>query len=143
MVVMETEGSNCFNEALKMGKVAKLDAIKSIATSLGALSVHDKLFEMYKSKQYTIASGVVSDREAVAACLRFADDHRLLVEPACGAGLASVYSSTNFSTNKTGKKNPLDEVVPKENRRPIVIIVCGGDIVSLALLEKWKNMFGL
>lgn len=34
---------------------------------------------------------VCNDTDAVAACLRFAEDHRVLVEPACGAALAAVY----------------------------------------------------
>ena len=31
---------------------------------------------------------VVSDEEATAACMAFADERRMLVEPACGAALA-------------------------------------------------------
>ncbi len=31
---------------------------------------------------------VVSDEEATAACVAFADERRMLVEPACGAALA-------------------------------------------------------
>ena len=34
----------------------------------------------------------VSDGEAMEACVRFANGHRMLVEPACGSVLASVYS---------------------------------------------------
>ena len=37
LVTMETEGSNCFNEALKSGKIVTLNGINSIAKSLGAL----------------------------------------------------------------------------------------------------------
>ena len=37
LVTMETEGSNCFNEALKCGKIVTLNGINSIAKSLGAL----------------------------------------------------------------------------------------------------------
>jgi L-serine/L-threonine ammonia-lyase len=53
--------------------------------------------------------------------LRFADDHRILVEPACGAALAAVY----------------DRAAPLVEREPIVVIVCGGAGVSLALLKEW------
>ncbi len=56
--------------------------------------------------------------------MRFADEHRVLVEPACGASLAAVY----------GKATPL------EGLRPIVVIVCGGAGVSLKLLDEWKTM---
>ena len=37
LVTMETEGSNCFNEALKSGRIVTLNGINSIAKSLGAL----------------------------------------------------------------------------------------------------------
>ena len=35
-----------------------------------------------------VRSWVTSDESAVRACMRFAGDHRVLVEPACGAALA-------------------------------------------------------
>jgi len=34
----------------------------------------------------------VTDAEAVSACVSLLDDHRVLVEPACGAALALLYS---------------------------------------------------
>ena len=51
----------------------------------GALSVLPKLFEMEKSKRFLISSNVVADAEAIQATLDFAKDHRMMVEPACGA----------------------------------------------------------
>ena len=137
MVVMETEGAKCFNEALNAGKVIKLDAIKSIASSLGSLSIQKELLEMAQSNDFDVISGVVSDQVAVEACLKFADDHRMLVEPACGAGLSSIYSRNFVNGN-----DPL-QFIPKDNQKPIVVVVCGGDIVSLSLLLNWKHLFSL
>ena len=37
LVTMETEGSTCFNESLKCGKIVTLEGINSIAKSFGAL----------------------------------------------------------------------------------------------------------
>ena len=48
------------------------------------------------------------------------DDHRLLVEPACGAALAPVYAGA----------------LPPEG--PIVVVVCGGASASLEALEAWR-----
>ena len=62
MVVMETDGAKSFNAALHAGEVVKLDAIKSIATSLGSLSIQKELLEMAQSTEFRVISGVVSDR---------------------------------------------------------------------------------
>ena len=137
MVVMETEGAKSFNAALHAGEVVKLDAIKSIATSLGSLSIQKELLEMAQSTEFHVISGVVSDRSAVKSCLRFADDHRMLVEPACGAGLSSIYSDDFCNTDPPLKS------IPPDNKNPVVLVVCGGDIVSLDLLQKWKSDFSI
>ena len=134
---METDGAKCFNEALNAKKVVKLDAVKSIATSLGSLYIQKELSDMAQSKEFNVISGVVSDRAAVNACLKFADDHKMLVEPACGAGLSSIYSDVFVNTT-----HPLN-IIMNENQQPIVLVVCGGDIVSLNLLLMWKDQFSL
>ncbi|XP_037091095.1 serine dehydratase-like [Pollicipes pollicipes] len=79
---METEGADCFSKALEAGKPVVLSGITSLAKSLGALQVSDRLLEW--SRRRPVLSGVVTDRQAVDACARLAADHRLLVEPACG-----------------------------------------------------------
>ncbi len=66
---------------------------------------------------------VVSDKAAVDSCLQFSIDHRLLVEPACGASLAMLY-------------NPAEFLMDKEN---ILVIVCGGAGVTIAQIEAWKQ----
>jgi L-serine/L-threonine ammonia-lyase len=59
----------------------------------------------------------------VDACLRFADDHRVLVEPACGAALAAAYLRAPAIADHD----------------PIVIIVCGGVGVTRELLQQWDE----
>lgn len=132
LVAMETEGANCFNEALKAGKVVTLPAITSVAKTLGALSVSAQLF--HSSKQRPILSELVSDKEAVSSCVRFADDHRMLVEPSCGAALAAVY---------TGVLNRLKENNKLTSLNTAVIIVCGGHSTSFKQLEAWQEEVGL
>jgi L-serine/L-threonine ammonia-lyase len=76
-----------------------------------------------------LSSAICTDAEAVEACLRFAADHRILVEPACGAALAVAYS------------DELRETFLGNVEGPIVFEVCGGSGVSLDLLNQWKEQF--
>ncbi|MFT4182296.1 MAG: pyridoxal-phosphate dependent enzyme [Rhizobium sp.] len=64
----------------------------------------------------------VEDRAAVDACMRFLDDHRVLVEPACGAALAVAYSHA-------------DRLARYER---VLIVVCGGATASIAQLQSWQ-----
>ena len=36
LLTMETQGADCFNKAIGSGRIVRLEAIKSVATSLGA-----------------------------------------------------------------------------------------------------------
>ncbi len=122
ILAVETEGAASFAAAVRAGRLVTLDRITSVATTLGARRVAAKALEW--TERHPITPWQVTDPEAVGACVRFADEHRVLVEPACGASLAAVY----------GRARPL------EGLRPIVIIVCGGAGVSLPLLDEWKKM---
>jgi L-serine/L-threonine ammonia-lyase len=62
------------------------------------------------------------------------DDHRFLVEPASGAALAFIYSNV-FANLK--KRTPC----PAGPASPVVIIVCGGNSVTLELIDEWKRKF--
>jgi L-serine/L-threonine ammonia-lyase len=132
VIAAETEGAASFGYSFQQNRLIRLDAINSIATSLGALEVTPVSLE--RSKQHQSKGGIVrevicTDAQAVNACWEFARDHRLLVEPACGAALATVYS-TDFHEKVTDIEGP------------IVIEVCGGSGVSLELLQQWKNEIG-
>jgi len=122
ILAVETEGAASFAAAVRAGRLVTLDRITSVATTLGARRVAAKALEW--TGRHSITPWQVTDPEAIGACVRFADEHRVLVEPACGASLAAVY----------GRAKPL------EGLRPIVIIVCGGAGVSLPLLDEWKKM---
>jgi len=80
-----------------------------------------------------VLSYVCTDSEAVDACVKFATEHRMLVEPACGAALAPLYSDRLRS-------KLLDELKGDETSA-IVVEVCGGSGVNLDLLESWKAQF--
>ena len=66
---------------------------------------------------------MVSDRDAVRACLDFRQDHGVLVEPACGASLSVVYNR-NEALGTGGR---------------ILVIVCGGTTVNMTQLEAWDR----
>jgi L-serine/L-threonine ammonia-lyase len=121
VLAVETAGAASFAASVQAGRLVTLDKVTSIAITLGARTVTPRALEW--TRHHPIASWVVSDRAAVDACLRFADDHRVLVEPACGAALAAGY----------GRAKPL------EGREPVVIIVCGGAGVNRELLEHWDR----
>ena len=65
---------------------------------------------------------VVTDKEAVQSCFQFLEDHRIMVEPACGASLAPVYNGCDFLQDK---KN-------------ILVIVCGGVGITFKQLQEWN-----
>lgn len=67
-----------------------------MATSLGARQVCQRAFDL--AQVHPVRSAVVTDAQALQACLRFIDDHRLHVEPACGAALALAYGWTKASS---------------------------------------------
>lgn len=126
---VETEGAASFAAAHAAGEPIPITAIDSIATSLGALAVTAATL---RTTIHTTPIQV-SDREAVQACLRFADEQRMLVEPACGASLATIYGEEKLRAIQ-------DSLGDNKN---IVVIVCGGSIVSLELLEFWKKQFNI
>jgi L-serine/L-threonine ammonia-lyase len=119
---VETEGAASLHAGMRAGQRVALDAITSIATSLGAKQVCEQAFALAQSDNIT--SLVVSDADAVRACVRFMDDHRLVVEPACGAALAPVYSGC--AELKTAGDD-------------LLVIVCGGATATAAQLLAWAN----
>ena len=105
----------------------------SIARCLGAKRVSQKSYE-WLSKHH-VTSHVVSDRDAVSACVRLADDHRVLIPPSCGAALTAVYCDVIAKLQKSGQ-------LPG-NLENVVVIVCGGSEVTLETIKKWKEEFKL
>jgi L-serine/L-threonine ammonia-lyase len=124
VVAVETEGAASLHAAIAAGGPVTLDAITSVATSLGAKRVADRAFAC--TREHRIESVVVSDRAAVDACLRFIDDHRLVVEPACGAALAVAYGASPALAT-FGR---------------VLIVVCGGVTATVAQLEAWSRALG-
>ncbi len=121
IVAVETSGAASLAASLQANKLVMLDRIDTIANTLGARQVSAAALEV--ARTMNVSSHIVSDQQALDACKRFLDDHRVLVEPACGAALAAVY----------------DDAPPLKHARNILVIVCGGMGVSLNQLEQWQH----
>ncbi len=122
IIAAETEGADSFAAMLaNNGDTKRLEEISSLAKSLGALEVSDECGRWVK-KGRSIRSVVVSDREAVEACSMLAVHHRVLVEVACGAALAALFREDSLTELGSG---------------PLVVVVCGGNMVSPELLDQW------
>lgn len=118
VIAVETDGAASLHAAVQAGELVTLPAITSIASTLGARRVAPQAFQY--TKEHEITTVTVTDAQAIHACLRFADDMRALVEPACGAALAVAYQNLP---------------VLAQYQRPLMI-VCGGMGVDLANLAK-------
>jgi L-serine/L-threonine ammonia-lyase len=117
----ETEGAASLAQSIQEGRKVTLNTIKTIARSLGARQVAEKAWEW--TQRHPVFPLVVSDQQALNACLRFMDDHRMLVEPACGAALASIY----------------DRLIDSDKYKKVLVVVCGGNGVTTSLLQEWKH----
>lgn len=118
---VETDGAASLAASVAAGRLVALPAITSIATSLGARQVASAAFDLTLSRD--IRPHQVTDRAAVTACLSFLDDHRILVEPACGAALSLAY----------------DPAQPLRDMGRVLVIVCGGATATLAQLQAWAG----
>jgi len=123
ILAVETEGAASLAAAMAAGGPVSLRKIDTIASSLGAKRVAGEAFEW--SRRRPVTSVTVSDAAAVRACIRFADDHLALVEPACGAALSLAYE---------------DHPALRPYTR-VAVIACGGVVVSLQKLDAWRRQF--
>jgi L-serine/L-threonine ammonia-lyase len=134
VVAAETEGAASFSAMFQQGGAdgVKIERITSIAKSLGALEVSAECGRWVRRGR-RLRSSVVSDRQAVQACVDLAVHHRVLVEPACGAAVAAAVR--DGAAARTERRGP-----PADG--PVVVIVCGGGMASPALLKGWVKETG-
>jgi L-serine/L-threonine ammonia-lyase len=125
VVAVETTGAESLHAAILAGEAVLLPEITSIAKCLGARRVADAALDW--TGKHLVRSVVVSDESAVSACLEFANRHRILVEPACGAGLSLIY----------------EEAECLSDAQRILIVVCGGIGVDVDQLNSWVTQLGL
>jgi len=121
VLAVETTGAASLAAAMAADALVSLAKIDTVATTLGAARVAAEALTW--TRRRPVQAWQVSDAAAVLACERFLDDHRVLVEPACGAGLSAIY----------------DAAAPLRGLGSALVIVCGGAGVSLALLRAWAE----
>ncbi|XP_021268839.1 serine dehydratase-like isoform X2 [Numida meleagris] len=133
IIAAETWGAHSFHAALKAGHLVTLPDITSVAKCLGAKTVSARALQC--AQEIQVISEVVEDAEAVRSVERFLDDERMLVQPACGAALALLYSGRLQQLQREGRLGtPLGCVV---------LVVCGGSSMTAALLRDLKSQLGL
>jgi L-serine/L-threonine ammonia-lyase len=121
LVAAETVGADSLNAAIAAGELVTLDAITSLATSLGARRVSEQAFAW--TTRHPVVATTVTDAEAVQACLDVAKEHRVIVEPACGAAVAAT----------------LQRAVPVlRDARNVLVILCGGACATYEDLIDWR-----
>ncbi|KAF1389752.1 hypothetical protein PFLUV_G00076810 [Perca fluviatilis] len=127
VIAMETLGAHSLHAAMKAGELV------TVATTLGLTRVSAQTFKLVG--EHAVFSEVVTDQQAVQAVECFVDDEKVLVEPACGAALAAVYSGVVRRLQAEGKLAP--------RLGPVVVVVCGGNNISLEQLSRLKKQLGM
>ncbi|ANH67506.1 pyridoxal-phosphate dependent enzyme [Mitsuaria sp. 7] len=122
LVAAETVGAHSLNAAIAAGELVTLDAITSLATSLGARRVSEQAFAW--TRRHAVTATTVTDAEAVQACLDVAKEHRVIVEPACGAAVAATLKR---------------EVPALQKARNVLVILCGGACATYEDLIDWRT----
>ena len=129
VLAVETEGTASLATSLKQGRLVTLDKITGIAKTLGAKTVAQGALE--RAMGHPVQSVVVTDREAIEACIEFANGHKCLVEPACGASLSVAYNNRDVLVKIESQTEALATVV---------MIVCGGIGVDLERMREWQGI---
>jgi L-serine/L-threonine ammonia-lyase len=122
IVTCETGGAASFAAAIEAGHPVRLARIDTVATSLGAAKV--AAWPVQHILEFPHECVVLSDDEAIMGVVRYANDLRQLVEPACGVSLAVAY---------------LDHPAIAE-AHDVVIVVCGGVSISAQLVAGWARL---
>lgn len=122
IITCETRGAASFAAAVEAGHPVRLPRIDTVATSLGAVKV--AAWPVQHILDFPHECVVLSDDEAIMGVVRYANDLRQLVEPACGVSLAVAY---------------LDHPAIAE-AHDVVIVVCGGVSISAQLVAGWARL---
>jgi threonine dehydratase len=106
---VETEGADCMSKSLEAGKIVTLEAITSVARTLGAPAPSERTFAL--AQQYLERVIVVPDSEAISALKFLLERLKVLAEPAASCTLAAAERlQHNFSPD-----------------RHVVLVLCGGN----------------
>ncbi|CAD1811326.1 Pyridoxal-phosphate dependent enzyme family protein [Candida parapsilosis] len=128
VLAMETAQAPTFHETVEADKITHLKTVKTIASSLGSPYLSAKSFENYKSHPTHL--GLIDDLDAVQGSIDLFEKFNYLVEPACGASVATVFKKQAL-LQKFGDLKP-DDI--------IIIVVCGGAGVNEKIIERYRKL---
>jgi L-serine/L-threonine ammonia-lyase len=117
LIAVETEGAASFHAAAKAGHAVQL--MRSASPPPG----RQTRVRPGRAVDQGAPSTVLCDRSALSACERFLADHRVLVEPACGASLALAYESADVL----------------EQFKTVLVVVCGGATATVDQIRQWAT----
>ncbi|RDB23982.1 Serine dehydratase-like [Hypsizygus marmoreus] len=173
IVTLETVGSNCFYHSMSCndGRFNSVDKVvpsdvevvydkandvtltrfnkftSRASGSLGASLPSARVVKMALEREGAVCCASVPDEMSMQALLRFADDHKLLVELACSTTLVPAYNPALFNklVPPTDANNPalFNKMVPPTDAnkpRTVVFIVCGGFKVSLEDVAGFRRL---
>jgi len=120
LVGSETSGSASFAAAVAAGHPVTFTP-NTVCSSLAASVV--AAWPVENLARFRWQSAVLTDAQALMGAVRFADDLRMLVEPACGVSLALAY---------------LDHPALADARN-VAIIVCGGASTGTEMIQAWRR----
>uniref|UniRef100_A0A2K5E509 L-serine ammonia-lyase n=1 Tax=Aotus nancymaae TaxID=37293 RepID=A0A2K5E509_AOTNA len=136
VIAMETFGAHSFHAATTAGKLVSLPKITSVAKALGVKTVGAQALKLFQEHPiYSTEFRVMCQEKTPYYRKLTYNDEKILVEPACGAALAAVYSHVVQKLQREGK---LPVPLPS-----LVVIVCGGSNISLAQLRMLKEQLGM
>jgi len=156
IVTLETIGSDCFYRSITMNgsgfnkeskvlpsgvelshntehnvDMAHFRGFSSRASgSLGASQPAAAVLRMALDRPGGVRSYSVQDELSMESLVKFANDHRMLVELACSTTLVPAYHPTLFN----------QMVPPTSNMRCVVFIVCGGFKVSTSDVMEFQKI---
>ena len=123
VIAAETDGAASFHAAQQAGYPVTIPELTSIATSLGSRRVAQEAINW--SQKRNIDSYLMTDREAVAACVGFANEYNVITEPACGAALSYVFNRDPALL--AGKR--------------VLVMICGGVTSNLEKFAALRQQF--
>lgn len=127
VVAVETAQAPTFSEAIKAGRLVKLDKVSTVANSLASPYISEQSLVNYKN--YKTNLELIDDLDALKGTLEYYDNFNGgTVEPACGAAISTV----------TNRKDLLDKLDLQKDDI-VVVIVCGGLGISEEIIEEYRE----
>ncbi|GHP05475.1 hypothetical protein PPROV_000422500 [Pycnococcus provasolii] len=138
VIAVETVGANCLSRSLDAKGVVELDAITSVAKSLGANKTTQLIYDTCASavERGVLKSAVIDDAAAVQGAVTFLEAHRCIVEPACGAAVAATLPSG-------GAAFEMAKSLHETRKGPVLVVACGGAVATVSSLRAMATDLGV